>query len=169
MEAVVEQEGVYGFRVVIVGRNGLAGRPPRSGDLADVWVSVDVTKPIARLTSATYGAGEQAGQLDIRWEAQDAHLASEPVTLLFSGDAGGPWTTIASGLANTGRYHWPIDSRVPREIYLRLEVRDQAGNVGQDQLAEPISIEGLTPQGRIRQLVPAGEYAPRAARIFRRK
>ena len=58
-----------------------------------------------------------------------------------------------SGLANSGKYLWPIDSRVPQQIYLRLEVRDEAGNVGEHQLIDPINIEGLTPRGRIRGLV----------------
>ncbi len=34
---------------------------------------------------------------------------------------------MASGLENTGRYAWPIDSRTPPKFYLRLEVRDEAG------------------------------------------
>ena len=160
----VEQDGVYGFRVVIVGRSGLAGRSPRAGDLADLWVGVDVTPPTARLTAALYGAGPQAGQLDIRWEAKDASLTSQPITLLFSDNADGPWTTIASGLENTGQYFWSIDTRVPRKVHLRLEVRDEAGNVGEHQLADPISIEGLTPQGRIRDFVPVDDVDRRAGR-----
>ena len=59
-----------------------------------------------------------------------------PISLSFSASAGGPWTPIASGLENTGSYRWRLDSRVPDPIYLRLEVRDEAGNVGTFETAE---------------------------------
>jgi hypothetical protein len=146
----VEDEGIYGFRVVIVANNGLAGRSPRPGDLADIWVGVDTSAPQGRLTSAAYGQGAEAGQLVIQWTADDDWLAPRPITLLFSDNLDGPWTTIASGLPNDGRYAWRADPRLPREIYLRLEVRDEAGNLGTYQLSDPISSEGLTPKGRIR-------------------
>ena len=32
-------EGIFGYRMVIESGNGLAGRPPQSGDLAEVWVA----------------------------------------------------------------------------------------------------------------------------------
>ncbi|MCH5372781.1 MAG: hypothetical protein JJ992_02305, partial [Planctomycetes bacterium] len=150
----VESEGVYGFRVVIVGKNGLASQMPRPGDLADLWVGVDTTDPVAEITSASYGKNEYAGHLDIRWTAVDTGLGARPVTLMFSDRAEGPWTTIASGLPNTGQYYWRVDSRVPEEFFLKMEVRDEAGNLCVHQLAEPIRSAGLTPRGRIRGIEP---------------
>ncbi|MCO6457335.1 MAG: hypothetical protein J5I93_18710, partial [Pirellulaceae bacterium] len=156
----VDAEGIYGFRVVIVGNSGLAGRAPRSGDLADIWVAVDATAPQGRLTSASYGQGAEAGHLLIQWEADDDWLAPRPITLLFSDQLDGPWTTLASGLPNDGRYAWKADPRVPRKIYLRMEVRDEAGNVGTYQLSDPISADGLTPRGRIRGIRPLDSGSP---------
>ena len=66
-------------------------------------------------------------------------------------------TPIATALPNTGEYFWEYDPRSPRQIYLRLEVRDDAGNVAIDQLTEPIKVEGLEPKGQIRGFKPAGE------------
>jgi hypothetical protein len=146
----VNSEAVYGFRIVIVGKNGLATSTPQPGDAADIWVQVDLTRPAARLTGAAYGQGPAAGKLDIRWEADDQHLGSRPVTLLISDRPDGSFTPIVAGLPNTGQYLWEFDPRSPRQIYLRLEVRDEAGNVAIDQLTEPIRIEGLQPKGRIR-------------------
>ena len=77
--------------------------------------------------------------------------------LSFSDRADGRFTTIAAGLPNTGQYFWKFDPRSPRQIYLKLEVRDEAGNIAADQVADPINVEGLTPKGRIRSLTPAGE------------
>jgi hypothetical protein len=161
----VDEEGVYGFRIVIESGSGLAGRPPRPGDLADIWVGIDTTRPIARLTSAIYGTGPQAGHLDIRWDADDLKMASRPITLLFSGTPDGPWSTIAAGLPNDGQYFWRVDPRTPQQIYLRLEVRDEAGNVGVHQLADPIGVEGLAPRGHIRGLSPAEDTSRGAFRM----
>jgi hypothetical protein len=148
------QEGLYGFRIVIVGNNGLASQTPRSGDLADLWVCVDTTAPVAEITAAAYGSGDHSGQLDIRWKALDAHLGSRPVTLSFTDNPAGTWSTIGSGLPNTGQHYWRVDARIPDKFYLRLEVRDEAGNVTTHQLSEPITSAGLVPQGRIQGLEP---------------
>lgn len=152
----IDEEGIYGFRIVIVGRNGLASETPRAGDLADLWVGVDTTKPDADVTSAAYGSGAFAGHLDVRWTATDDHLGAKPITLLISEKRNGPWTPIASGLPNTGQYRWRVDSRVPDRFYLRLEVQDEAGNVTTCDLDKPIKSAGLTPKGRVRGIEPFG-------------
>lgn len=152
----VESERNFGFRMVIVSNNGLAGRAPEPGDAADVQVEVDSTIPTARLLQAGYGVAEHSGQLDIRWEAEDLHLGQRPVTISFSESPDGPFSILAAGLPNDGQYYWTIDPRTPRKLYLRLEVRDEAGNVAVDQTLEPISLEGLSPRGRIRAVVPPG-------------
>ncbi|HUQ69412.1 MAG TPA: hypothetical protein VM165_07820, partial [Planctomycetaceae bacterium] len=146
----VNHEASYGFRIVIVGKSGLATGSPQPGDAADIWVGIDLTRPTARLTGAAYGQGEAAGKLDIRWQATDTNLGSRPVTLAIGDRPDGPFTPIAVGLPNSGQYFWEYDPRSPRQIYLRLEVRDDAGNVAIDQLTEPIKVEGLEPKGRIR-------------------
>jgi hypothetical protein len=128
----------------------LATSTPQPGDAADIWVKIDLTTPKARLTGAAYGQGEAAGKLDIRWEAEDESLGSRPVTLSLSDRSDGPFTPIATGLPNSGQYYWEFDPRSPRQIYLRLEVSDEAGNVAIDQLMEPIKVEGLEPKARIR-------------------
>jgi hypothetical protein len=153
----VNSEAVYGFRIVIVGKNGLATSTPQPGDAADIWVGIDATRPVARLTGAAYGQGEAAGKLEIRWEAADANLAARPITLSIGDRPDGPFSPIAAGLPNTGQYFWEFDPRSPRQIYLRLEARDDAGNITIDQLTEPIKVEGLEPKGRIRGFNPAPE------------
>ena len=167
MDVEVASEATYGFRIVILGKNGLEGNKPASGDDADIWVSIDTTQPAARITAAGYGTGENAGRLDIRWEASDANLSPRPITLLYSDQRDGKYSIVAAGLENSGQYVWQFDPRSPRNIYLRLEVRDEAGNVSTDQLTDAISIEGLIPKGRIRSLTPAPETLGPAGGAFR--
>lgn len=152
-----EPEGIYGFRIVIVGNNGLASQTPRSGEPADLWIGIDSTQPEAEITTAAYGAGADAGHLDIQWNVQDDYLGPRPITLKFSDDPDGEWTTIAAGLRNTGQYLWRVDSRIPEQFYLRLEARDEAGNVAVYDLDQPLASAGMTPKGHIRTVAPVSE------------
>ena len=153
----VDEEGIYGFRIVATSGAGLSQERPKSGDLPSIWVGVDLTKPIAHIISADLGKGKDDGQLLITWEASDKMLTDRPVTLAFSQNPGGPWTTIATGLENTGRYTWTIDSRVPPLIYLRLEVRDEAGNLSIDDRKAPIALDQVRPTAKIREVRPVAK------------
>jgi hypothetical protein len=154
-DVTVADEAIYGFRVVIVSKSGLASSAPRPGELADLWIGVDTTSPRVQLTSISFGEGAEAGKLDIRWEADDTRLGSRPVTLMYAESAAGPWNTVAAGLPNSGQYYWPMAGIVPKRALLRIEVRDEAGNLGTYQLNEPINLQGLNPAGRIRGFVPS--------------
>lgn len=160
----VDGEGMYGFRVVVTTGAGVEGPVPTSGELPDVWVGVDMTKPQGNLVSAQQGSGNEAGEMVISWEAGDERLAARPVSLRMSESPNGPWHTIASGLENTGRYAWRVDQRVPPRVYLRLEVRDEAGNVRIDDSTEPVEVQRVRPQGRIRDVRPLGEARRNGAR-----
>ena len=148
MPVSVDAEGIYGFRIVVQSGSGLGGRPPAAGDAPDIWIGVDLTKPSGRITSAEVAA--EVGELAIAWEAGDDVLDTRPIAISFSATAGGPWTPIAAGLENTGSYRWRLDNRVPDRIFLRLEVRDEAGNIGAFETAEAVSLDRHRPEGRIR-------------------
>jgi hypothetical protein len=154
MVVKVDEEGLYGFRVVVETASGLRGPSPDRGDLPDMWVGVDFTRPQARLVSAAQGEGEEADRLVVTWQASDEHLLTRGISLRWGESPDGPWNTIASGLENSGRYAWRLDKRIPPRIYVLLEARDEAGNVATDQLAEPATLERLRPQGHIREVRP---------------
>ena len=151
----VPNDGIFGFRLLVQAQEGLPVRPPLSGDLPDVWVRVDSTVPTVRLTNARYGRGAELGQLIVTWNATDDDLTTSPVTLLFGESSNGPWRIAAENLPNTGAYSWGVDDRIPSELYLRVEVQDRAGNIGNDTLTSPIRADGLLPKGKIRNVRPA--------------
>lgn len=153
-EVEVEAEGVFGYRIVVVHKNGMAGLTPRSGDAADIWVGIDGVAPVAKFGNVAFGKGINAGQIDIQWSASDEWLVARPVTLSYAAAPEGPWTTIAASLANTGQFFWRVEPSVPRKVYLKLEVRDEAGNVTEDKLPEPLELEGLIPRGKIKGISP---------------
>lgn len=147
-------EGTFGFRIVVVATNGLASPRPLPGDAPDIVVVVDETDPEAVITGAQYGEGDRTGSLVIQYRCSDTHLLPRPVTLAFGESIEGPWTTIAAGLRNMGDYVWPADPQLPRQIFLRLDVTDEAGNVGTYVLDQPIDTQGLAPRARIRAFRP---------------
>jgi hypothetical protein len=152
MPVTVGGEGIFGFRILVQSGSGYGGRPPAEGDQPDIWIGVDTTRPTCKLT--TMEVSPDASELAIGWEAADDVLDARPITLLFSENRSGPWTPIASGLENTGSYRWKIDGRVPERIVIRLEVRDEAGNVGACETGETVSLDRNRPAGRIRGVRP---------------
>ncbi len=148
----VPGEGLYGFTIIFQNGNGFGGYPPREGDVPEIWVGVDLTPPSAKITGADIG--RDAGELVVSWTAQDERLDPRPISLSFSEHPMGPWATIAAGLENTGQYAWRLDNRVPNHIFLRLEVRDESGNVGQYVSPEAVALNLQRPMGRIRGVRP---------------
>jgi hypothetical protein len=147
-------DGVYGFCIVVVAKNGLATARPISQSPPDIFVVVDTLKPVVRITGATYGEGDQTGSLLIRYQCEDENISARPISLAFSNSPQGPWTTIAAGLENRGGYVWPADPQLPRQIFLRIDATDLSGNTGSYVLDTPIDIQGLAPRARIRGFNP---------------
>ena len=154
----VPEAGIYGFRLVVESGAGRSDSPPQSGDPPKIWIGVDLTKPTVRVTSAAQGSDADASNLNIAWQASDnMMLAARPISLSFSQTPGGPWIPMASGLANTGHYSWPIDNQTPSRIYLRIEARDEAGNIGVYETKQPIAVDQMVPKARIRDVHPVGQ------------
>lgn len=156
MPVEVEAEGLYGFRVVIHSREGLAGVGPSSGDDADMWIRVDTQSPLAQITSVPYGRGDEAGRLVIHYRVADDFLTLRPVRLSYSRSPQGPFTIIEDALRNDGRYLWKVDRAVPDRIFLKLDAVDRAGNVGTFTLPQSIDVSGLVPRGTIHSVEPVG-------------
>ena len=145
-------EGLYGFRIAIEAVGGLAPQAPTPGERPELWVHIDATKPQAQLLAARQGEGYFADHLEITWQAGDANLADRPIGLYYSSRPNGPWNAAATSLDNTGRYSWRLQRHVPSQVYLRIEARDRAGNVGVHQLEQPISLSVPQASGSLRDL-----------------
>ncbi len=151
----VGTDGLYGFRMVIIGQNGIVSNRPNDGDPADMWINVDTKIPSVKITRALYGEGPDAGMLVIDYSCDDENLHDRPISLAYSERPSGPWTTIVTGLRNTGIYLWKADPNLPQQVYLRIQAVDRAGNVQEHRLDLPINLRGrLTPRGRIQGFRP---------------
>jgi hypothetical protein len=153
MLVTVEREGLYGFWMVIEGPSGLRGSAPKAGELPQAWVGVDLTKPVARLMTAKLVNGEAGDQIQVNWEAGDALLAKTPVSLDYSVSPTGPWTPLAVDIENRGSYSCRINQRLPHTLYVRLHVRDEAGNEQLAQLNSPLSV--VVDSSKVKAKAPA--------------
>jgi hypothetical protein len=76
---------------------------------------------------------------------------------------------MATELANTGEYRWRLTREAPRQIFLRLEVRDVAGNVTTVQSPSPYVLILPRSTGRLRGVRPVspdpGRYRTAAGRL----
>lgn len=153
----VQDQGLFGFRVVVHSKDGLVGVGPSSGDDADMWVRVDTQTPLAQITSVPYGRGNEAGRLVINYRVSDDFLTLRPVRLSYSRSPQGPWTIIEDNLRNEGRYLWRVNRAVPDRIFLKVDALDSAGNVGTHRLSQSVDVSGLVPRGTIRGVEPVGQ------------
>jgi len=150
IRVTVPGAGVYGFRILVDGANGVSATSPRAGDTPELVVTVDLQPPTVELLAANLGQGNQVDQLLIRWTATDTNLEPRPIGLFYSTFPNGPWSTIAAGLENTGVYTWRLERHIPDRFYLRLEARDTAGNLATYQPSTPITLARPQPTGRLR-------------------
>ena len=150
----VDTEGLFGFRTVIVGSNGLASRRPLPGDSADAWIHVDTSMPRARSLSALAGKGSDAGALVIEYQAIDDHFIDRPISLYYSETMQGPWIPITQGAKNQGRFAWAGESHIPEKVFLKLQATDAAGNVGEHVLDLPVDVQSAAPRGKIQGFRP---------------
>ena len=152
IRVTVPAAGTFGFRILVDGANSAGSIPPQSGDEPELNVSVDLQPPTTELLAAELGQGNLADHLLVRWAATDTNLEPRPIALFYSSYPNGPWSTIASGLENTGKYTWRIERHVPGRFYLRLEARDTAGNLATYQTPSPIALARPQPTGRLRSV-----------------
>jgi hypothetical protein len=153
-EVNVEKEGLYGFSLVIRSGVGLSVQAPQAGDPPQVWVEVDLTQPVVRITKVDVGRGPQAGSLNIFWTANDKNLGRDPITLSFAERAEGPWSSIIANRENTGQYMWRMPPDVPSQVYLRVEAVDRAGNIGSAETSKPIIVDLVLPKAVIKDIAP---------------
>ncbi|GBD37309.1 hypothetical protein HRbin36_02440 [bacterium HR36] len=146
-------EGVYGLTLVVRSRVGLGRAAPQPGEPPELRVEVDVTPPYAELY-AVEADPQRRDTLVLLWSATDKNLAANPITLKWAERESGPWHVIASDLPNTGRYLWKMPDNLPYMVYLRLEVRDLAGNLAIAQTPKPVLVDLQEPEVKVLDITP---------------
>jgi hypothetical protein len=143
----LKQEGVvYSYFIVVKSRAGLGKKPPEPGTTPQVRIEMDVTPPSVEMYVPQPDPNRRDTLL-LTWKATDKNLANDPVTIEWAERKEGQWNQIgAPQMANSGQYSWPVPANVPPSVYLRLAVRDTAGNVAVAQTQEPVLVDLSVPE-----------------------
>ena len=145
----VPADGTYGFELRVRNGAGIGDDPPRPGDKPSIVVLVDKTLPTAQLLPPQIGRGKSHNKVLLRWTAEDAHFGPTPVLLEYAAEKAGPWQKIGDWQANTGRYIWSIDPGMPGKVFVRLTVKDRAGNRAQSVIPDQLVIDFTRPTAHI--------------------
>jgi hypothetical protein len=152
-------EGVYGMKLVVSSRAGLGRRIPKAGEAPQMRLEVDSTPPLAKLLPPQADP-RRRDSLILSWSASDRNLAANPVSLQWAENPDGPWQSIGDQLTNSGHYNWQLPSNMPYRVYLRLLVRDTAGNVGIDQTPDAVLIDLQEPEAQLKGLLTVAPAHP---------
>jgi hypothetical protein len=154
-------DGVYGLSLVVKNRAGV-GRTPRPGDMPEMRVEIDTTKPEVQMYQPIPDP-QHPTQLLFRWNVADKNLTETPVNLEYAESPKGPWLPIELNLKNTGQhvgpkvtgdYSWKVPAGTPVQVYLRVRVRDRAGNESIDAMETRQFVDLVEPEGALIGIAP---------------
>jgi hypothetical protein len=151
-------DGLYGFYLVSKSGAGRGKPPPKDGiDVPQLRVEVDTTFPQAELCEPMPHPTRR-DCLVLCWIASDNKLGPTPVTLEWAERPDGEWHPIGGGpLPNagefvgqvkqiTGSYVWQVPATIPAHVYLKMHVRDEAGNESVAQTGKPVLVDLSEPE-----------------------
>jgi hypothetical protein len=147
-------DGVYGISLVVKSNAGIGKPAPRPGDTPEMLVEVDTTPPEAKLVLPLTPNPALRNSLIVSWYAKDRNLGSKAVKLEWAERPEGPWRLICADQPNTGRYLWQLPQTMPSYVYLRLAVRDNAGNVSTDVTRDPQLVDMSEPEVQFIRVAP---------------
>lgn len=150
----VDGEGLYGFTMVARSGVGYSRDVPQPGELPQVWVEVDLTRPAVQVTGVELHCNPKTQNLVIGWTASDKNLTARPITLSYAEKAEGPWTPIAANLENSGKFEWAVPAAVPKRIFVRVEATDLVGHLSSAHTASAVLIDRARPTVSILTVEP---------------
>ncbi|SFI13976.1 hypothetical protein [Planctomicrobium piriforme] len=149
VEVNVPHDGEFGFAFRVTNGLGRVTSPPQPGETPEVTVTVDRIPPIAKLHPVQPASELDQNQVLISWTAQDRDLGEKPVALFCSTAATGPWEPVQGWQPNTGKFVWTVPPMLNAPFYVRLDVRDVAGNITRVYGDTPFLIDRAQPRARV--------------------
>ena len=148
----VPSSGLYGFRLEVATTGASSDLSPLSGTPPQVWVVVDDEPPAIEVHVSVKDSSRQDETISIEYTCSDQFIAPQTARILFSPNANGPWSTIASGIEPRGVYQWSPDRTAPARAFICVEVEDIVGNVSKKITDGPVKISGNRLIGHLRGL-----------------
>jgi hypothetical protein len=127
----VKKEGEYLLRSIACDRAGNAEEKPSGPEAAEAVAVYDRTPPVVTVigppTGQTFAPGQQ---IEVTWKTREANPAPEKsVGIELSRDGGTTWSSLESGLDDTGSCSFAVPFR-KGSVRARVTVTDRCGNRG---------------------------------------
>lgn len=175
IRAKLPGEGVYGFKLVVINGNNQRFGEPEAGEVPALRAELDLTLPRVKL----FTPEKRRSELVLHWAAVDRNLFSPargadetPFRLEWSSDnnrwvdlhaegwfhpasmtqVGRPDEVRQEPVGHRAEYVWKVPSQIPTEVYLRLRVRDRAGNETVTRWPNRVSTDLAEPKGVVTEL-----------------
>ena len=150
IDVEVPRDGECGFAIRVRSGAGLSNDPPAPGEPPAMVVAVDQTAPIVELLPIQQGQGANFNRVLIRWRVAEDHPSDKSVSLYYAASRSGPWEPISGWREDrNSEFEWRVGPGVPLQFYIRVMVRDAAGNVGKAETPQPIVVDLSKPSAQI--------------------
>jgi len=146
MVKIPQPEVIYGIYLVVKSKAGVGLPPPQRNTAPQMRVELDTKSPEATLRLPPMPKPGFDNVLIFSWLAQDRNLEATPITLEYAELPTGPWKLIGPPqIPNTGHFEWQVPNDIPGKVFLRMTVRDQAGNASVAVTKEAVPVDTTPP------------------------
>ena len=149
IDVTFQEEGLFGCRLEIVKDVSGSPIPPRAGESPSTWIGIDTTPPQVKNLDVVMADENNTDAFTIRYTIDDPLAVPNSVRLSYSPHKTGPWATIATDQASDGTFTWKPHRSLPSRVFVRIEMPDAAGNIGERITPEPITLRTARFIGRL--------------------
>ena len=131
-------------------------KPGNTRQSTATWtVRVDTIPPTIQATTLTLPNGGEFmngvdGPYDIKWNSADitdatSGLKANPITIYYWNGGTSQWVQIATNQANDGIYSWTPPAMDRKDVKIKIEAADVAGNLSSDESDAVFTIDTVRP------------------------
>ncbi len=155
----VIDDGEYNYIIVAENHNGPNRAFPKPKDPAEITVIVDTTPPTVEIVNTRVSqTGDRTVAVDIRYKANDKHIAPVPIMIEYSAKKEGPWKAVTNDwVDNTGQMTWTPPTGEGHEFFVRVKCKDRAQNEGVAISEKPVNIDLFVPKLEYREVLGGGK------------
>ncbi len=126
-----DEDGLYGFYVILHNVAGASAEPPQPGTRPQQWVRVVTAAPLVKLSSVRKDERFDRSRLvSIRWEVLGDHLPDRPVSLHYRTELTGSYRLLADLQEPVGAFLWTVPTEVRGRVHLKVTAKNLAGISG---------------------------------------
>ncbi len=146
-QAKLNEDGYYGFRLVLVSETGQRSAEPRMGQVVDFELWLDTLPPKVKIFSPE-AIQDASDRIKIRWQSTDKNPSAEGVKLDYSVD-GETWIAIHPTPLSGNSFDWTLPKGIAPEVFIKITAKDAAGNVAVATSASKTAVDLVIPEGKI--------------------